>query len=180
MIRTSVAADRPAIREIHRDAFGQAEGQEIADLVDDLFDDETARPLLSLVAEVGGRLVGHVLYTRAALQPEDRSIAARILTPAGVRSDVQGEGVGGALIRDGLQQLMAAGVDLVFVLGHPGYYPRFGFRPAGALGFEATHPVPAAHADAWMVLELSPRAIDRAEGKVCCSEVLSEPRHWRE
>jgi predicted N-acetyltransferase YhbS len=72
------------------------------------------------------------------------------------------------------------GVELVFVLGHPGYYPRFGFKPAGVLGFEAPYPIPEKHADAWMVRELRAGIIGSVRGKVVCADTLSRPEYWRE
>ena len=161
-------------------AFGQRQGQEIVELVNDLLEDETAKPLLSLVAEKDGKLVGHILFTTARLQPENQEPAIRILAPLAVSSDVQGEGIGGVLIREGLKQLAESGVDLVFVLGHPRYYPRFGFQTAGILGFEAPYTIPSEHADAWMVQELKTGRLAKNEGKIKCSEVLNQPQYWRE
>lgn len=161
-------------------AFGQQQGQEIVELVNDLLEDETAKPLLSLVAEKDGKLVGHILFTTARLQPGNQESTIRILAPLAVSSDVQGEGIGGALIREGLKQLTESGVDLVFVLGHPRYYPGFGFQPAGILGFEAPYTIPLEHADAWMVQELKTGKLAKNEGKVQCSEVLNQPQYWRE
>lgn len=178
-IRRSTESDRIAISGIHASAFGQEQGQEIVELVNGLLDDETAAPLLSLVAEIEGRLVGHILFTLAKLQ-YDQKISARILAPLAVSSDFQSEGVGGALIREGLKQLAESGVDLVFVLGHPDYYPKFGFQTAGLLGFEAPHPIPSEHEDAWMVRELTAGLIGRIEGRVQCSEALNQPQHWHE
>ena len=134
-IRHSTESDRIAISGIHRSAFGQEQGQEIVELVNDLLDDDTAKPLLSLVAETDGMLVGHILFTVARLQLEDDEVSVRILAPLAVSSHFQGEGVGGMLIREGLKQLAESSVDLVFVLGHPGYYPKYGFQTAGVLGF---------------------------------------------
>ena len=64
-----------------------------------------------------------------------------ILAPLAVVPDAQGQGIGGALIEHGLSLLQRSGVGLVFVLGHPGYYPRHGFEPAGRLGFDAPFPI---------------------------------------
>lgn len=179
-IRRSTESDRFAIGGIHASAFGQEQGQEIVELVNGLLDDDTAKPLLSLVAETDGRLVAHILFTVARLQPEDQDASVRILAPLAVSGDFQGEGVGGVLIREGLKQLADSGVDLVFVLGHPGYYPKFGFQAAGVLGFEAPYLIPSEHADAWMVQELKAGVIGSIEGRVQCSEVLNQPQHWRE
>ena len=169
-----------AILGIHASAFGQKQGQEIAELVDGLLDDETAKPLLSLVAETDGKLVGHILFTVARLYPEDHEVSVRILAPLAVSIEFQGEGFGGALIKEGLKQLVESGVDLVFVLGHPDYYPKFGFQTAGVLGFEAPYSIPSEHADAWMVQEFEAGVIGSIEGRVHCSEILNQPQHWRE
>jgi predicted N-acetyltransferase YhbS len=179
-LRSSTESDRAAIEGIHRSAFGADEGEEIVELVNNLFEDETARPLLSLVAELHGKLVGHILFTALRIEPGNREVTARILAPLAVSSETQGEGVGAALIGEGLRRLQDAGVELVFVLGHPGYYPKFGFRTAGSLGLQAPHPIPAEHADAWMVRALKPGIIDGIEGTVQCSKILNQPRYWRE
>jgi predicted N-acetyltransferase YhbS len=92
----------------------------------------------------------------------------------------RGGGIGGALIGEGLKRLAESGVGLVFVLGHPGYYAKFGFRPAGALGLEAPYPIPPAHADAWMVRELRPGLIGSVQGRIRCARTLDQPQHWRE
>ena len=94
--------------------------------------------------------------------------------------DSPGQGVGGHLIEEGLRRLSASGVDLVFVLGHPDYYPRHGFRPAGALGFKAPYPIPDKNADAWMVQELRPGLIGTVRGTVVCADALDKPEYWRE
>ena len=94
--------------------------------------------------------------------------------------DIQKQGIGGRLIERGLQLLSRSGVDLVFVLGHPEYYPRYGFKPAGHLGFEAPYPIPDEHADAWMVQALRPGVIGSVSGKVICADALNKLEYWRE
>ena len=178
--RRSTESDRIAITGIHTSAFGQEQGQEIVGLVNGLLNDDTAKPLLSLVAETDGMTVGHILFTVARLLREGQEISARILAPLAVSSPFQGEGIGGELIREGLKQLAESGVDLVFVLGHPGHYTKFGFHAAGVLGFEAAYPIPSVHADTWMVQELKVGVIGSIEGRVQCSGALNQPQHWRE
>lgn len=178
-IRRSKESERAAISAIASSALEGEQGQEIAHLVDGLLDDATAAPLLSLVAEVDGRLVGHILFTAVKLATEQR-LSAKILAPLAVSRDYQGKGVGSALINEGLKELAETGVGLVFVLGHPGYYIKFGFRPAHVLGFEAPYPIPSENADAWMVQELVPGIIGSIEGTIQCSEVLNHPQHWLE
>jgi predicted N-acetyltransferase YhbS len=180
MIRRSTDSDRDAIRDIQMSAFENAQGQEIVELVNGLLGDETAKPLLSLVAEINGKIVGHILFTRARLQPDYQDVSVRILAPLAVSREFQGKGIGGSLIMEGLKQLAQSGVGLVFVLGHPGYYPKYEFRPAGVFGFEAPYPIPSVHADAWMVQELQPGVIGNVQGTIQCAEVLDEPQHWQE
>jgi putative acetyltransferase len=66
---------------------------------------------------------------------------------------------------------------LTFVLGHPEYYPRHGFKKASILGFDVPYPIPQEHADAWMVQELRSGVIGNVSGKVQCSDVLNQPEH---
>lgn len=105
---------------VQRLAFGHDQD---AELVRDLLNDPSAQPLLSLLAREDDRPVGHVLFTAARLDdlPDAASIA--ILAPLAVVPDAQRRGVGSRLIALGLQILSERGVDLVFVLGHPDYYP---------------------------------------------------------
>ncbi len=179
-VRPSTDADLDAIARIHREAFGPKEGPEIVELVDALLRDETAEPVLSLVAEADGEVVGHVLFTAATLGTPAASPVASILAPLGIAPSHQRRGVGGLLAERGLVLLAEQGVDLVFVLGHPTYYPRFGFRPAGRLGFDAPYPIPEKNAEAWMVTELRPGAIERFAGTVACAAALDAPEHWVE
>lgn len=179
-IRLDVPSDVSAIAAVHRDAFGSAEGPEIVELVAGLLGDATAKPLYSLVAEVDGSVVGHVLFTAVRIQPEEQQVNAQILAPLAVLPAQQGRGIGGALIHEGLRRLAAAGVDLVFVLGYPAYYAGFGFRPARAQGLLAPYPIPVEHDDAWMVQELKPGVLGRVRGTVQCADVMNDPRYWRE
>lgn len=179
-IRSATDADRAEILGVHKSAFGKEQGPEIVELVSGLLGDKTAMPLFSLVAEIGGRVVGHVLFTAVRLQSSRQSISAQILAPLAVSKEHQGEGIGGLLINEGLKQLAASGVELVFVLGRPDYYRKFGFRPAGVLGYEAPYPIPIAHEDAWMVQELKAGILGSAQGRIQCAETLDQPRHWQE
>ena len=179
-IRESIESDKPEINSIHIKAFGEEKGLEIVNLVNNLFENKTAMPLLSLVALEGGKVFGHILFTTADVTQTAETVSARILAPLAVLSDAQNKDVGGQLIKEGLSQLKLSEVELVFVLGHPKYYPRFGFIPAGAQGYEAPYHIPEKHAGAWMVHELCAGVVGRVKGKVQCSEVLNQPEHWQE
>ena len=125
-IRPETAADHESIRQVNRLAFGQdAEAQ----LVDMLRDGGFVR--LSLVAELDGQAVGHVLFSDIQIVCDDDSVDALALAPIAVFPEHQRKGIGSALIGSGLEQCRQAGYRIVIVLGHPSYYPRFGFSPAG-------------------------------------------------
>lgn len=180
-IRESADSDLHEVLRIEREAFGY---DKEAELVRDLLADPTAEPRLSLLAyendDQGEKPIGHILFTAARLEETGDKATIALLAPLAVVPDSQNRGVGGALIKQGLKQLTAAGVDLVFVLGHPDYYPRHGFRPAGTRGFSAPYPIPEKHAGAWMVQELRPGIIGTVQGRVRCAEMLDKPQHWRE
>ena len=173
-------SDLAAVLHVEGQAFGEQQGAEIVALVRDLLCDPSAMPLLSLLALEEDRSLGHILFTHARVVGPGPSASASILAPLAVLPAARSRGIGGRLISEGLRRLSVSGVDLVFVLGHPGYYPRFGFQPAGALGFEATYPIPEAAADAWMVQELRSGVIGSLAGKVLCADTLNHPGHWRE
>lgn len=177
-IRAAAEADLADVLQVHTLAFGPDEGATIAALVPDILQDPSAQPVLSLVALQEDRIVGHVLFSAARLAGSGEATTCALLAPLAVLPEHQNQGLGGRLIRDGLERLAAAGVELVFVLGHPGYYRRFGFEPAGRLGFEATHPIPAEHADAWMVQALKPDIIGNRAGRVVCCDALAAPQYW--
>jgi putative acetyltransferase len=124
-----------AVRALSIAAFG--DNQEIGTLLDQLRSSWAWDPSLSFVADLDGSVVGHVLYTHAILDSPTRLVGVLVLSPIGVRPDLQRQGVGGRLIRDSLQVLNGRSEPLVFLEGHPSYYPRFGFERAGPLGFAA-------------------------------------------
>jgi putative acetyltransferase len=176
-IREALESDLDDVLLVERLAFGH---DEEADLVRDLLDDASAKPTLSLLAFDGDRLLGHILFTSARLTTTQNTTSAAILAPLAVVPDAQNQAIGGKLIGRGLDLLRESGVDLVFVLGHPEYYPRHGFKPAGRLGFEAPYPIPDKNANAWMVQALRPDVIDSVSGKVICADGLNKPELWRE
>ena len=176
-IRVTEVSDRADIRSIHTLAFGQSDE---ADLTVALLDDPSAAPVLSLLAIVEQKAIGHILFSKAHLTGAEPPFSVSILAPLAVVPDFQDRGVGGALVREGLQRSRGADTDLVFVLGHPEYYPRHGFEPAGRLGLDAPFPIADENADAWMVQALRPDLLGTVTGRVRCADTLNRPEYWRE
>jgi putative acetyltransferase len=174
-IRKTDDADKPVILNVERKAFCRNEESE---LVENLLNDPTAKPLLSLLAFKNKKPAGHILFTRARIN--DSPYKIMLLAPLAVIPEYQKQGIGKGLIKKGLEILKDSGTALVFVLGHPEYYPLCGFKPAGKLGFDAPYPVPDKHAEAWMVQELKHGVVEKASGKVLCADVLNRPEYWRE
>ncbi|CAA9433720.1 MAG: hypothetical protein AVDCRST_MAG03-3431 [uncultured Rubrobacteraceae bacterium] len=154
-IRAEETGDVPGIREANRRAFGR---EDEARLVDDLREAGHAR--LSLVAEEGKRLIGHVMFSEAVIRTAGGEIGALALGPVGVTPDRQGRGVGSALIREGLDRCARAGHSIVVLLGHPGYYPRFGFSAERAGNLSSAY-----SGGAFMALELVPGALSGVVGE---------------
>lgn len=129
-----------------------------ADLVDALR--AQARPIVSLVAEVDGEIVGHILLSPVALDghPELRLMG---LAPIAVAPAHQRQGIGSALVRAGLERCRRLGFGVVVVLGHPSYYPRFGFAPPVRFGIRCERDAPE---EAFMLIALQPEYLQEASG----------------
>lgn len=176
LVRAARAPDLPGVLAVEREAFGE---DEEAQLVAELLEDPMARiPGLSLVAVAAAGtsdwIVGHVLFTRANVG----GVEAALLAPLAVAPEYQGVGVGGALVREGLERAAALGFGIALVLGHPGYYPRFGFEPAEPFGIAPPYPVEPS--EAWMVAELRRGAVAGARGIVHVADALMHEEMWRE
>ena len=157
MIRDEAAGDAPAVRAVLEEAFA---GPVEAGIVDAL---RTACPdRLSLVADRDGGIVGHILYTPVEIDAAGGVLRGYGLAPLAVRPTWQRRGIGSALIAEGTRRLRDAGVPYVIVLGHPEYYPRFGFERASQHGVRCQWPgVPD---EAFMVLVLDPAVLPRLAG----------------
>jgi putative acetyltransferase len=134
-VRVMLPTEYAAVRALSIAAFDGDEG--IGSLLDALHDSWAWTDELSFVAELDGELVGHVLFTKAWLDAPERLVDVLVLSPIGVRPDVQRTGIGAVLMTSSLASLDGRPEPLVFLEGHPTYYPRFGFRPASSLGFVA-------------------------------------------
>jgi predicted N-acetyltransferase YhbS len=157
-IRYETPADHKAVRHVHRLTFGR---DDEAGIVDALRAGGHSR--VSLVAEVNGGVVGHVLFGDLPVLTDGGTVAALSLAPTAVRPEFQRRGVGSALVRAELDDACrAAGHRIVVVLGHPAFYPRFGFSAGRAERLSS----PFGGGEAWMALELEPGALGGVTGWV--------------
>jgi putative acetyltransferase len=163
MIRTETAADREAVYQVHRLAFGR---EDESRLVEALQAGGYAR--VSLIAEADGELVGHVLFSELRIHTEGGVFPALSLTPLAVIPRHQRRGVGSALVRRGLELGREAGHRAVIVLGHAAYYPRFRF--SAALGAPLTSPFSGR--SSYIAAELVPGALRGVAGRVVYPEPL--------
>ena len=177
-LRETTETDFADIMAVERQAFGY---NKEAELTAELLADPTAGPRVSLMAYENGEPVGHILFTRAYFSGREHSPMMHILAPLAVKPEYQRQGVGGMLIRAGIERLRAMGSHLVFVLGHLEYYPKHGFIPdAGGMGYPAPYPILEEFKDYWMVQPVSHRGFGVGKGKVTCCDALDNPAHWRD
>lgn len=165
LIRAEGPDDCAAVRAVNLSAF---ETPVEADLVDALR--EQVQPLVSLIVEDNGAVVGHIMFSPVSLSGNP---ALRImgLAPMAVLPERQRKGIGSALVRAGLEQCRQLGFGAVVVLGHPAYYPRFGFSPSTRFGIGCEYDVPE---DAFMVVELQVGFLGSASGTVSYHAAFSE------
>jgi putative acetyltransferase len=155
-IRPEAPSDHAAVHDINVAAFGrEAEARLVAMLR------EQARPLVSLVAEDAGTTVGHIMFSPVSLGGFARLLMG--LAPMAVAPARQRRGIGSALVRAGLERCREIGAAAVVVLGHPDFYPRFGFRPVARFGLSCAYDVPA---EAFVAIELEPDGLSGAAGTV--------------
>ena len=172
-IRETKSKDLNSIRLVHEDAFGEPEGKVVAQLACDIFVDESARPLLSLVVEDGGKIVGNIIFSSVKIEGNDE-LSAYILAPLAVSKNYQQQGWGTKLINHGLEALKKGNVDIVLVLGDPKYYTRIGFNADHSIG----PPYKLEYPEAWMALELKPGILAKVKGVARCASSLDSPELW--
>lgn len=155
-IRPETPADRAAIGAVLEAAFPSPAEARLVDLLRD-----HGRLFLSLVAEEGGEVVGHIAFSPVSVAGTGAD-AGMGLAPVAVRPDAQRRGIGSRLVREGLAACREAGVGFVVLLGDPGFYGRFGFSAARLLGLSDEY----GGGDAFQVLELATGAVPAGGGLV--------------
>ena len=157
-IRREISEDVESIRCVNEQAFGQ---KAEAEIVDNLRNRSALS--LSLVAVQNSEVVGHIAFSPVVIESECSSFEAISLAPMAVLPAHQRKGIGSQLARAGLEECRRLGHEIVVVLGHPDYYPRFGFVLAKPKGVDCEFEVPE---DAWMILELEEGALAGRRGIV--------------
>jgi putative acetyltransferase len=155
IIRTEEPKDYPAVYVVNSSAF---ETPAEANLVDILR--KEAHPYVSLVADVDGEVVGHILFSPVTLS-DHADLKLMGLGPLAVDPEKQGKGIGSALVHSGLERCKDLGARAVVVLGHRSYYSRFGFSPSVRYGIGCEYDAPP---EAFMVIELVPGYLTDATG----------------
>lgn len=176
-IRESKDSDKQAIFSVHKNAFSASEGEDaaaiIAQLAVDLLEDETALPVLSVVAENASEIIGNVIFSNV-ITNDCAAGTIYILCPLAVARSQQNSGVGGALIKHGLDILERRGAEIVLVLGDPNYYCRSGFSPDHHIDPPYKLPYP----ETWLGQELVGGALKKISGVAQCADCLHVPELW--
>lgn len=159
-IRPEIPEDYPGITRVNDIAFKRtAEGR----LIEELRKLKKYNCNLSIVAESGGEIIGHVLFTPVFIENEGQKFISLTLAPMSVLPEYQKKSVGKLLIVYGLQAAKDAGYESIVVLGHPSYYPKFGFKKASGWNIKSPFPAPD---EAFMAIELIPGSLEGISGKV--------------
>ena len=165
-IRKETPVDYDDVRDVNSRAFGQTDEGRI---VDKLRGQDMA--VISLVAVEGERIIGNILFSPVKVESDSGEFEAISLAPMSVLPEYQRKGLGSRLVKAGLEECRKLGYEIVFVLGHPQYYPRFGFTQARKKGIDCEFEV---QDEAWMVLELKKGALAGRTGTVKFQPEFSE------
>lgn len=168
LIRPEQIDDFEAIARVNQLAFGR---DNEARLIERLRDTSEYHPGLSLVAVDENQIIGHILFSQIAIKSEEAWIPALALAPLAVIPDRQYQGVGTALVEQGILVCHQLGHRIIIVLGHAEYYPHFGFQPASRFGIRCPFPVPD---EVFMVLGLRPGALKAVQGTVVYPEAFNQ------
>ena len=164
-IREERTSDLKAIHRVHELAFDSSAEAQLVDLLR-----SRGVAAISLVAEDGGEIVGHILFSPVSIDPPARGWRALGLAPVAVVPERQRQGIGKSLIDEGLQRCKERGFHLVVVLGDPAYYTKFGFMRSKHFGLGNEYQAD----EHFMVVELTPRVLDSFTGLVKYASEFNE------
>jgi putative acetyltransferase len=156
IVRPEKPEDFDAIRQVNEKAFGRTAEANLTDALR-----AHGKALLSLVACEGDKIVGHILFSPVTIEPDRGAFPVAGLAPMSVLPELQKQGIGSLLVRAGLDECRRRNYDCVVVLGHPEYYPRFGFEPASNYSIKSEYDAPD---EAFMIIQLREGALTGREG----------------
>jgi len=158
---------------VFADAEGQDEGASIGRLVSDLIATTDERDLMGFIATLEDEIFGCIFFSRILLANKQ---TAFILSPAAVATQQQGNGIGQALIRFGIEHLKSKGVDLLFTYGDPAFYSKSGFVQISEDVVQA--PLKLSQPEGWLAQSLQNSSIDPVSGPSQCVAALNNQEYW--
>ena len=167
IIRQETEADYKAIYELNQQAFGQDNESQ---LIEKIRSGNTFIPGLSIIAELEGKIIGHILFSKIEIQGSS-TFPSLALAPMAVHPDFQKKGVGSRLVKQGLEVAKKLGFEHVIVLGHENYYPKFGFHNASNWNIQCPFEVPD---NVFMAIELKEGSLEGKSGTVVYPSVFLE------
>lgn len=176
-IRHHTKNDCQAIIRLFASVFtasaGETEGALIGRLAKDLFEKTDEHDLFNFVAEVDGRIIGSIFFSRLDF---GNGLEAFILAPVAVHGHHQGKGIGQSLIDHGLKELKNRGVDIVLTYGDPRFYGKVGFRRISHETVRA--PFALSQPEGWLGQSLAGEPVENLSGRCACVEALNDPAYW--
>jgi putative acetyltransferase len=173
-IRTASSIDSDIIHQVHLSAFPDEENAQVAKIALDLLVEKTQPKTVSLVAEMDGKIVGHICFSPTYVESNNEFLGY-ILAPLAILPKYQKQGVGSRLIQEGLMQLKAQNTQIVFVYGDPAYYGKFGFSVEVAEGYNV--PYKLKYPFGWQALTLNEKKIEKPVA-ITCVEPLNNQTLW--
>ncbi len=162
IIRTESIKDFKEVYNVNFLAFGNREDE--SKLIERIRNSEEFIPELSIVAEIDNEIVGHILLSKATVENKEGQQEVIVLAPIAIKPIYQKQGIGSKLINEGLKRCEELGFNIVFLIGHPEYYPKFGFKPARRFGVDLKQfEVPE---DVFMVCELNEGELQNIKGEL--------------
>lgn len=174
-IRRATSSDKEGVRDVYLSAFSEAERQLVSGLAVELLTMKSAPGVLSLVAEMNGRMVGHVAFSPLSVVDDD-TVQGYILAPLAVEPSFQKQQIGTALIENGMDALSKLGVHIVLVYGDPNYYSQFGFSRERAMDFTPQYTLQ--YPLGWQAAILHPFPRRKQPSLVDCVAPLNRAELW--
>ena len=174
-IRIATNQDSDDIQRVYLSAFPKGESEIVAKIAIVLLAENTTPQTISLIVEADHSVVGHVAFSPVEID-NNENCQAYILAPLAVQNDYQKRRIGSTLIKHGMQQLSAMGVNIVFVYGDPNYYERFGFNIDTAHNYIT--PYKLQYPSGWQAIVLNEYTMEKVPVTINCVASLCDPKLW--